>query len=433
MPVPAALPDDGPLMLQISPNACSLSLNPGVTQWINPFLGFDVIGTAADEQVVLWPHTGTFQYLRIELTAAPGVGKSWAFTFTVNGVDQFTILIADNATSGTFVGAVPITAGQRVNMYTTPSGSPAGQPLYLCWEFDSAEDTTSGYGIGAFGIALNDRNGLPFSGGAWAGSIFPDVVPLEGTVDEYYVYQDAGNGINAGVCDYYWVLNGVKQDGTGGTVDTVIRITTTTAVTPVTASKAINLPLVAGDRVRIVMDPVSGGDIRNGTVSLRYRGGRSHRAIVAGAYDTTPGVGYAPIRYQANSPNWQGSEVPGAFGRNGQTAFTLGEAWMWIGAPGAGNSRTTAMRVNSITSDLDVTIVDTNQLGSNLVDTAAVPAFAYTNLIHTPVSGPSASFIAFAMVSDTTPEGGNGNGGGEPPGPGPVPDAGCPTPLPLPV
>lgn len=389
-------------MRQISVTNVAVSLSTGTTQWANLFNGMTAIGSSADQGRMLWPHTGSLRAVRVELSAAPGAGKSWTFTIYVETVAVATIVIADTDTVGTFAGNIAITEGQRVETSTTPSGTPSGQPKFVTWEFDGDDDYTSGYGIDSFGIALNDREGLPFSGGPIGATTFADIVPLEGTVEAFYVHQDKGNGVNAGVCTYTWLKNGVAQDGTGGTVDTVLTVTTMADNQEVDVSKVINLPLAAGDRVRIEMHPVSGSDIRSGTVTARYRGGRPFRFIMAGNYSNVgTSDNFAPIRQQANLTSWLGTEVSdGAKARNASTTFTLGEAWMHLGtAPGAGKSRTTSMRVNAATSALAVTVSDTDQQGSNLVDTAFVDALAYTNVISGIANAPASSLIAFSMVA----------------------------------
>ena len=84
--------------------------------------------SSATEAVVeaFWPVTGHFTSFSVNLSAAPGTGKSYAFQLNVAGVaTALTCTVSNSATScGPISSSVAVTANQTVDISAGPSGTP---------------------------------------------------------------------------------------------------------------------------------------------------------------------------------------------------------------------------------------------------------------------------------------------------------------------
>ncbi len=86
------------------------------------------------------PTGGAFNRLHIRLRDAPGVGKSYTFTFMVNGVATgLTCTISGSDTTGSdTVNTASVVAGDTVDIKCTPSGSPTVTVPFWYTEFTPA-------------------------------------------------------------------------------------------------------------------------------------------------------------------------------------------------------------------------------------------------------------------------------------------------------
>ena len=75
---------------------------------------------------ILVTEAGTAEYLYVTLTAAPGVGNSRIFTFSLNGVSQtLAVTITGAATTGSdLVNTVSLVSGDLITILHTTTGNP---------------------------------------------------------------------------------------------------------------------------------------------------------------------------------------------------------------------------------------------------------------------------------------------------------------------
>jgi hypothetical protein len=210
---------------------------------------------------------GTLSNLSVRVRTAPGGAASRVFTIQKNGVDTLltvTISAADTVSTDT-TNAATIVSGDTLQIKQVPSGTPAAADA-IEWVCDFTP-TTAGHCIhGGFteGVdgALNTPcfNALlaPMAIFTWRQTVGnrQDIIAVPGTIEEWGVRT--GVSFTSGVVyQFYLYKNGVKQDGTGGTVDSLITLTGTGAA-PLTETKVVNLSMAVEDRVYVRCEQTAG-------------------------------------------------------------------------------------------------------------------------------------------------------------------------------
>jgi hypothetical protein len=228
------------------------------TDFGNPFFGSP--WSLASSFTCPWPLAGTFRNLTVRVAIAPGVGNSRIYTLVKNGSNtSLAVTISGTDTEGELQGVdVSVAAGDSITLKTTPVDGPTGTPqARVRIEFESDSDTVSAYSLTRNATEAGIRYNGVFRGmGNWSagpvGFNTNDIVGIDGTLTDLQVTLKTAPGSgNSWVFTLY--KNDVKQDGSGGTVDTAITI----ADTDKTGSISFSLPLVVGDRVCIESEPVS--------------------------------------------------------------------------------------------------------------------------------------------------------------------------------
>jgi hypothetical protein len=197
-----------------------------------------------------WLSTANVTRLRVDLDAAPGAGTSRIFTLRKNGVDTaLVVTITGAATGGLASGEIALTAGDYITLRHTVSGSPAsmgGRPK-ITVEIEGEEVGVSCYGGASGTLGTGAPHTGIFSPAQWsvAGVIFSkEVVACIGTLTQIRLDLTVAPGSGKSYA-FHVYKNGVKQDGSGGTVNTTVTI----ADSAVTGSATFSLPLTIGDNV----------------------------------------------------------------------------------------------------------------------------------------------------------------------------------------
>lgn len=238
--------------------------------------------------------SGVLRNWAITLTTAPGVGKSYSFTVRVNGVaTALAITIADNETTGRYTGSdLAITAAQLISVRYVANGTPtAGEPFNWTVEFEGDDANTSIYGgsLGGGNLAT-----------WYAGAFNPGPVTAGFNFGRQSLAAVAGNltalrirTTATGTYHYYIYKNGVRQDGSGGTVNTQV---ITSAVGTVSAT--FTLAIVAGDRVSVEAErqSVGAGHWSCAVAFVATTAGQFH---ICGGFPTSANLPTADTRYQA--------------------------------------------------------------------------------------------------------------------------------------
>lgn len=422
--------------IQIIPwtTAQNLGNSTAATYWHDIMKGGNTAAQGSyDAAVNVIATAGVFRNFDIQIATAPGVGSTYTWTLYVNGVaTALTASIVGTATTTRITGVdVTVAAGDVICLRQIVTGIDATYCVGYrgSIEFQSTVDGVSIYGGGlgwpAPGETRYDGVFRLSSGNIYGGltTVGPARHPVAapGTLTASYGRAASapagGNGITV-----YINKNGVRQDGTGGTVNTALSM-----IGVASANVSYSLPLAAGDLVYIEI-------VGTATVGFIYHSlGFKFVAAVAGqcnviahrndfgAYDTTtyyavPAVDYGNLATESNY---------GISARGGPTTFTLRQPRYYLStAPGAGNSRVLTLRVNAANTLVTTTIADTATTGysgqsAEIVDTNLYAIQQYGT--STPDAAADASWAYIIDTGEALPGGGGEGPTGINPTPGIVP------------
>jgi hypothetical protein len=224
-----------------------------------------------------WAVAGTFRNMVFSVKTAPGSGKSWTgVLWRGNGsgaasATAITFTIADLATTGSDTSnSLTVAANDYFYIAWTGTGTPAAtDAIVMAVEFEADDPQESGYSIhfshpngassgnGIFwscarSTDYSNWNDVPVNafGGA-PKEAFANIVSVPGSITRTSArnHQNPGGGIGYQLAIWKSLAatpdTFVKQDGSGGTVDTRVNVVGTT----LWASADYDLPVAVGDRV----------------------------------------------------------------------------------------------------------------------------------------------------------------------------------------
>jgi hypothetical protein len=335
----------------------------------NSFVGlFSKPTTATSEATAnsVWPVDGVFRNLIIELDVAPGSGKSRTFMVRKNGADTgLTFTVSDLATSGQITGVdLSVAAGDRLCLRCTSSGAPSSVTNWRAiFEFESTNPGESGYS-GNQGLSFNGStryDGVFLLSGhqSTSGSV-STIASAPGTITA--IYAAATSAPSAGQGATLTIFkNGVKQDGTGGTVNT-----TTVIHGAASGSGTFSLPVAAGDELYLeIVWSASAGTIA-WSFGVRFVADTDGDSQLVGHRmgSSLTADRFYPVRnYVAGSGAASESGLQ-LLHVVGITGFTLGNLCFKSSAvPGSGKTRTIALRKNAADAGPTVTLGAADQSG----------------------------------------------------------------------
>ena len=357
--------------------------------------------TEADELVEAALAT-TVSKLVVTLGVAPGSGKSWTFTLRKNGADTgLTCTISDTATTASdLVNTVSYAVGDTLTLKIVPSGTPtAPSGVYVALQSNSTTAKESGYGFGRSSLSASAvRYNAPFAGGDWATSATPQLVGAAGTIDHIRFTLSAAPGVGKSFA-FVLYLNGVKQDGAGGTTTT----TCTISDAATSGNASFSLAVAAGDEVYLECTPSgtpTAGTCRGAVRFTATTDGESQFCGLSLAAPSASATNYIFPNFLGPSvSNWNATEtlrdVVGS-----SDGFTLSKLRLKLTtAPGGGKSYAFALRKNTAASGLGVTISDANTTGSDLSNWASFTSTDKASFQSVPSGTPaSTGVLAWAMV-----------------------------------
>lgn len=220
-----------------------------------------------------WSVPGTFSKLWCHVNADVGHAQTWPdliFTLMINGVaSALTATIPANTVTSSAQNTadmVTVAAGDVLTMRREGNSTPPlnGQNTPFSWSmtFTSTNARESGYGLGS-ATALNTTDQYvcapwngdynPWQGGNWntGGGSYGEVyrwslVPCAGNVFRHDIQLTTAPG-GGGTRTFLILVNGVAQNGSGGTPDS--RVTFSGSTT--TGHATYTVPLVVGDRLTL--------------------------------------------------------------------------------------------------------------------------------------------------------------------------------------
>lgn len=304
-------------------------------------------------------------YLSVD--TAPGSGKSRRYAIQKNGSDTALVIhIADTATSGSVTGlfsAVHFAAGDLIAMKELETATPAASTTRMAYEV--VPDTAGQYLYG-YGTASDSPTFLsPFGGcsNAWTLSSSygsKAIMGLSGTITTIaHRERTAPGGAGSRVVTLY--KNGVKQDGSGGSVNT----TTTLSGSNNQVIGTFSLPVSPGDIIQAEI--TNSGSPAASTWQAGTLVFEPNDPTAYTFYASATGMGNPKYYYAHNaaSPNWATPEDGYRVPAHGSVDITItGIRAELSAAPGAGRSRTITLRKNSSDTAITLTIADSDTTGS---------------------------------------------------------------------
>jgi hypothetical protein len=375
------------------------------------------------------PFAGTFR--KVALYSRAPWASDISLTLRKNNVDTAQTITLPSGQDGPLIsGAADVSVAELDDISYKFSG-PGLLPSPGYYAGTSIEFEGPG---NVFGIAPDTGSksiGTGWIGGAFGNGFFqaytgpdPDstsysICAVNGTITRLALkaYNGApGTGVFTG-----WLqVNGVIQDGTGGTVNT----TTTFTGTATSALGSFSLPVTVGQHVDVVV--------------LRTGAAMGFTTAAVGA-----GIGFVPtvdgefmccggsndtFSNSADAWKWtrsnQGVPIEQNLVTSCSSGFTVRGLYVETGVPGAGKSIVCTILKNEVATAATVTVSD---LASSGLITGLTISFSSSDtmtLLRTPVNNPAASSLYWGLAATLStsepPESevpGGGGGGGEGSGP----------------
>jgi hypothetical protein len=369
--------------------------------------------TEANEQTI-WPCAGTFANLIVNLDGAPGTGgsgKGWTFTLRKNGVDTaLTVTIMETATTARDItNSVTVAAGDLMSLIGVPISSPASpgsQGMLTNLEFSSTNTGESGYGMSTSNLSASATvwNGV-FAQWTWAttsGVEKQNVVAAAGVIDKLYVRLTGSPGGVGKTYTFNLYKNSVKQDGTGGTVDTTVAITNAAT----SGNATFSLSLSPGDTIYLECVPTGTPTLRAAGASVKFTATTDGQSQMCGWHSAnlnTVNTAYTLPQSYGGAGNWSTSEVTV---KGAVTSFTLsGLRVVLTGDPGAGKTYTISMRRNAASpgGTPSAQIADTATTGSDGSGSVAIVDGDTWGIRSVPSGTPTARAVTWGLIQTMTP------------------------------
>lgn len=312
------------------------------------------------------PVAGTFRNLVVYSRDTSRAGDI-VVTVKKNGSDTAltTTLAGGSTTAPIITDDVACVAGDRVYYEVFGASTGAfGFDVAVCLEFEA---TRSIYGLMSFGGSVGDGDG--HIGGAFGNGVFQDyggsgvsntysICALEGVVDRLDLYAHSG-APGAGVWTGYMVVDGIVQDGTGGTVDTTCILTGG----DVHAFSTFSLPTELGKKYDVLV--VRSGEFASFNES-HVSAGVSHLPDTAGAYMVCGGSNDTTSASETAWKWTRSEQIPGPETRHLAPVGPRGFAALGLyirrgtspGGAGSGRGYVHTLRRNQVNTGLVVTIED---------------------------------------------------------------------------
>lgn len=379
-----------------------------------------------------WGVAGNFLNLRVARSASPGSGNSTTYTLRVNGVDSgLSVVISDPNTFGSDTHSVAVSPGDRISLHynrswgASPPNDTADHDIQL--EFEGSTLGESGYGFARSLIDVSHRyNGIYWAGadggGDWqsVGIIF-GVNAVSGALTRYDIDLSAAPG--AGVTwTFSLVVNGVTQDGSGGTTDTRLSITGGSTSGTWTGS----LHISPGDQIYIQQSLSGTPPTTFAAASFKFVADVDGQSNVSWN-QLNPIVNTTDTFYTAPAGHvgWNLTEASAALQAATLSGYSLSGLQIFCHTnPGGGRSRVFTLRRNQLAvgGAPSVTITGSAKTGSDVVGSLSYSASDTWDLKMDQIGNPfgSTDYVSFGFIQTAV-------GVVIPTGP-----TGCPQDLPIP-
>ena len=357
------------------------------------------------------PSSGTVRELHVKVDTAPGAGKSYTIALSQElSATALTCQISDsNTTCNDTSNSISVTAGERLSIKITPSGTPAAARMAFNLEFlPTTEGETVLMGSSS-GSLLTGTRYLPLLGannGGTSEGVRHIVMPAAGTLKKLYVRLSATPGTdnartftlrkNAADVSGISIAYGATDSGTLSDTDT---ITVAAGDLISLSSLETGTPAAASIGYGIVFVPDTTGDFiiptnNNGNISAsaaRYVGLSEFSTVTAPSATET----------EVQTLGW--------------SDFIIKAAYVKLSfAPGASKSITTVLRENAADPSVPFTVAISGSSattgsasGSFTPTDGALYATSITPSGTPTVGGAAVSYLGNSIVDTTAPTPGN--------------------------
>lgn len=373
-----------------------------------------------------WPVSapGVISNLRVHLRAdAPTCGlDSLTFQLRKNGSTVLSIPFTGTTIDLNDTTPISVAAGDQLEWRAVPSPT-FPSPLtfdfpetMVSFDFDSEGDNVSIYWTRGVSTAPSTGYNSPFCGAddfGDSGDRFStrDVITVPGNITRYDILLEQAPNVRGTSVTFALVIDGVVQDGSGGTVDTRVTLTSST-----TATWTGTLPLDPSTQTFMEFRQTSSGFGGTGeTIRISYC--MKFEATTPGQWWMGGHTGILPsatdVEYQIVTANdishiWETTqtkkEMVGAL-----TTFRVRGLRVWSRqAPGVGRSRTFDLIVNGVVAVPTpvAVLADTNTSAEDVTGNITTITDADTwSLRCTPAGAPSIlnDGLSWAFLADLPP------------------------------
>ena len=347
--------------------------------WPNGFRdGFFFGGTIADQNNMVWKVPGSFRNLSMTLSAAPGVGSSRTFYVQKNNTNTtLSVTFTDTETYKANISAtLNVAEGDLLRFYCEPSGNPAATTIDTQVDFEANVPGEQCYG------GITGNTGLSTGSVVYTWLFFPTfregwfvvsnmpgrgLIPINGTINGYTV-RTTDRPVGYTFCLYKAAVGSetlVRQDGTGGTVDT--RLTITAGGSPSISTASFSLDVVDGEKVVIGHEPLANSFFAAvPNISVKFTADTPGQFMIGAHHQNYNNAEFhavaGNVHTQSDGDSATEADITFRVGPPGVTAF--GQRLWVVDPPGAGTSRTFVLRKNAVDTDIDLTISDPAQEGT---------------------------------------------------------------------
>jgi hypothetical protein len=329
-----------------------------------------------EAQIVAAP--GTLSGLRVNLTAAPGVGRSRTVTIRKNGSDTaLTVTVSDSDTTAYVAAPIAVTTGDLLTITTTPFNNPATATLTWCLDFQGSQPNKSLF------IANSNLASSTISYSAVHGRQSPSV---SAPGNETLV---SANGVLSNLIVRFPIpmiaatrTLTLRKNG----VNTALAVSFV-AGEQQKADDVNTVTVAPGDRLVLVATGAS-ASVSGVAIGMVFTATTDGEATYSSSSANSPSTSVASYTTFGGVSNgaWTTTEGPAQIITN---ATTLRRFDIRLStAPGAGNSWTFNVRVNGANVGLEVVISGTATTGSVQLD-VPVAAGSLLSLESVPASGPN--------------------------------------------
>lgn len=392
--------------------------------FINPFC----YGTWRSTEALSTIHVAAatvFSKLSVKLASAPGAGTSYTYTLFKNGsATAVTCTISNTNTSAQdTTNSASFAAGDTISIKRTRTGAPAGVIHQISIQAEATSANDSVYGSQADTVGLDSTNtrhaGVFWSkNDFWAGTAtdVQNIVAAAGNITKYYIkFTDNSPGVGK---SYTFAIykNGVKQDGSGGTVDTRLTVSDTNT----TGNVSFTLPVSPGDYVWLEATPSGTPTSCKTNVGVAFSATTAGQSNICGFIQSTLSTGLTQYFNICGNTAIDSTEANVGF-IGGQDVFQLSGFQIKLSAaPGlaaSGKSYTFDGRLNaaSPTNDLSVQILEVATTGSDTNPAHKVLISSASDIVNyrsVPANTPTAPGFTWYSAIIGAPSSGGGAGKG---------------------